>query len=163
MINAKNICFCVIFSFMFSTASNAYADTIKYTLDNLFLNDGQQMTGKFDWTFSVGDFEGGSGVFTALEIPYTVYSFADGNLNIDIQSNSIEISGNGNYHDIGLDITLVLSPPLTPSQPASIDLDLSRFECCGNGFKDQPFRSGSISPVPAPIVFLPAVLGILLQ
>jgi len=48
--------------------------------------------------------------------------------------------------DMGLDITLRLSQPLTPTASASIDLSLSFFECCGNGFHDQPFLSGSISP-----------------
>jgi len=31
-----------------------------------------------------------------------------------------------------------------------MDLDLSFFECCGNGFQDQPFQSGSIVPSAAP-------------
>jgi len=128
-------------------AFNARADVISFTLDNVILADGQQITGTFDWTFNVGDFEGGSGAFTALEIPYTAYSFAAGNLNIVIETNSIEISGNGNFHDMGLDIKLKLpAQPFSPTQSAPLDLGLSFFECCGNGFKDQPFVSGSVSP-----------------
>ena len=69
---------------------------------------------------------------------------------MEIQTNSIEISGNGNYHDVGLDITFFLSPPLTATQSASIVLASSFFECCGNGFEDQPFLSGSISPPSLP-------------
>jgi hypothetical protein len=144
------------------SVGTAQAATVNYTLDNVILADGEPITGTFVWTFSVGDFEGGSGVFTALEIPYTIYSFADGNLNMNIQTNSIEITGNGDFHDIGLDITLFLSPPLTPTQSAPIDLTLSKFECCGNGFKDQPFSSGSISPkavtLPKAMPWIPLLL-----
>jgi hypothetical protein len=135
----------------------AQAVTFHYTLDNVILADGQPITGEFDWTFNVGDFEGGSGVFTTLDIPWTVfYNFAAGNLIIDIQTNSIEISGDGSFHDQGLDIRLVLSQPFNPTQSAPIDLTLSWFECCGNGFKDQPFISGSISPMAVPIPDLKA-------
>jgi hypothetical protein len=49
-----------------------------------------------------------------------------------------------------LDITIVLSQPLSLTQSAPIDLSLSFFECCGNGFQDQFFQSGSISSVRAP-------------
>lgn len=158
---------CIVSSFLLITAFSVRAETIKYTLDNLFLNDGEQITGTFDWVFNVDDFEGGSGVFTALEIPYTIYSFAEGSLDYVIETKSIEISGNLNYHDAGLDITLVFpqSQPLSPTQSAPIDLSLSRFECCGNGFKDQPFLSGNVSPsaTPAPVpAILPAVILLLI-
>lgn len=143
---SKNICCSMITSLIFLAALDANAATVNYTLDNLILADGQQIFGTFDWTYSAGDFEGGSGAFTALEIPYTIYSFSAGTLNTDIQSDSVEISGNGNYHDVGLDITLKLTQPFTPTQSAPIDLGLSFFECCGNGFKDQFFQSGSIVP-----------------
>jgi hypothetical protein len=156
---AKNICFLVTFSFIFMTTFDAKAATVSYTLDNVILLDGQQITGTFDWNFDICDFEDGNGVFTALEIPWAKYSFTDGNLNTDIQTDSIEISGNGNYHDTGLDIKFSLLSPFTPTQPASINLGVdaegnyfSYFECCGNGFKDQPFSSGSISPIISPFL-----------
>ena len=61
-----------LFSWLAAVMSvgTAQAATVSYTLDNLFLVDGTQMTGAFDWTYNVGDFEGGEGVFTALEIPW---------------------------------------------------------------------------------------------
>jgi hypothetical protein len=97
---------------------------VTYTLDNVILADGEQITGVFDWTFSIDDFEGGSGVFTALEIRWTtVYNFAAGNLIIEIQTGSIEISGDGNYHDAGLGVSLKFpTQPFTPAQSALIDL-----------------------------------------
>lgn len=153
MTNIKTFCFGVISSILL-VASIAHADTAIYTLDDMLLESGEPITGTFVWTFAADDFEGGSGEFTALEIPYTAYSLADDNLNIDIQSGSIEISGNGNYHDAGLDITIVLSQPLSLTQPAPIDLGMSFFECCGNGFQDQFFQSGSISPASNPGVEL---------
>lgn len=153
MTNIKTLCFGAVLS-MLLVASIAHSDTAIYTLDDLLLDNGNQITGTFVWTFAVDDFEGGSGEFTALEIPYTIYSLADDNLSIDIQSGSIEISGNGDYHDAGLDITLVLSQPFSLTQSAPIDLGLSFFECCGNGFQDQFFQSGSISPSSNPGVEL---------
>lgn len=130
----------------FKPVVSAQAAQAIFTLDDVFLVDGAQITGTFEWTYDDGDFEGGTGVFTWLEIPWTEYSFNDGNLDIIIESNQIEITGNGNYHDMGLDIRLVLASPLSPTESTSIDLTSSFFECCGNGFKDQPFSGGSISP-----------------
>jgi len=143
---AKTIYIAMFCSFITVAVSNSHADTVSYTLDNLLLDDGSQITGSFDWTYNLGDFEGGNGVFTSLNIPYTTFSFAAGNLNLIIQTNSIEISGIGNLHDIGLDISLFLLPPLTATQSSTIDLGPSFFECCGNGFKDQGFQSGNIIP-----------------
>ena len=69
MRTAKNICFLVTLGFIFMTSYYAQAATVSYTLDNVVLLDGQQITGTFDWTFDICDFEDGNGVFTALEIP----------------------------------------------------------------------------------------------
>ena len=142
----KRTAACLTCSFAVLAVVSLHAATLSYTLDNLFLAGGQQITGAFDWTYSVGDFAGGSGEFTSLSIPYTAYSFAAGNLNTTIEANMIEITGNGNYHDMGLDITLFLSPPLSPTESAPLELGSSFFECCGNGFHDQPFQSGRVVP-----------------
>lgn len=131
------------------------AATVSYIFDDVFLLDGSQMTGEFDWTYSIGDFEGGSGVFTALEIPWQ----PNGNLSplensgmvLTIEFNQIEISLDGNFHDYGLDISLKFVTPLSTTQTSHLDLSTSFFECCGNGFKDQAFSSGSIAPVIAAV------------
>ena len=146
MNTANTTYFWMILSLVTMAALSAHAATVNYTLENVILADGEQMTGTFDWTFNVDDFEGGSGVFTALEIPYTPHYLGDPDLNIEIQTTSIEITGIGNSHDAGLDISLKFGD-FTPTQSASIDRGLSFFQCCGNGFKDQPFISGSISPL----------------
>ena len=148
-----------LFSWMTAVMSvgSAQAATVSYTLDDVFLVDGEQMTGAFDWTYDIEDFEGGSGVFTALEIPWrpggTLPPLEDPGMVLTIEDNQIEISLDGNFHDYGLGIILKFVQPLSPTQPSLIDLNTSFYECCGNGFKDQPFQSGSISPVPIPAAF----------
>jgi len=150
--SARSIYFWMISSFITMAAFSAHATTVNYTLDNVILVDGEQMTGTFDWTYSVGDFEGGSGVFTALEIPWRPGSTAppleEPGMVFTIENNQIEISLDGNFHDYGLDISLKFEQPLSPTQSSPIDTDPNKsfFECCGNGFKDQPFQSGRIIP-----------------
>ena len=138
-----------------TTVGAARAATVTYSLVEVFLVDGGQITGSFDWTYTIDDFEGGVGNFSALEIPYTNASLDNAGLNITIETGSIEITSIGNYHDEGLDITLRLPLLLDPTQSTPIavgpDPGSSYFECCGNGFKDQPFRSGSIAPIISPI------------
>lgn len=140
---------------VFMAAGHTQAATISYLLDDIFLADGTQMTGAFDWTYDTGDFEGGSGVFTELEIPWrpggTAPPLDDEGMVLTIEHNQIEISLDGNFHDYGLDISLKYVQPLSLTQPAPIDLNASFFECCGNGFKDQAFSSGNISPVISPV------------
>jgi hypothetical protein len=147
---ANNISFWMIYSFVNMAAPHAHADLVNYTLDNVRLVDNTQMTGEFSWTFDVGDFEGGVGVFTALEIPWrpsgTAPPLEEPGMVLTIENNQIEISLDGNFHDWGLDISLKFESPLSPTQSSLIDLNTSFFECCGNGFKDQPFQSGRIIP-----------------
>ena len=135
------------------SVGTAQSATVHYTLDDVFLVDGTQMTGSFDWTYAIGDFEGGSGVFTSLEIPWrpngTAPPLEQEGMVLTIENNQIEISLDGNFHDYGLDISLKFVQPLSPTQVSLVDLNTSFFECCGNGFKDQPFISGSISPIAA--------------
>ena len=141
-------CLCIV------VTTNANAATVIYTLDNVILDDGEQITGTFYWTYDSDDFEGGNGVFTSLEIPWlpsgTGPPLEQEGMNLIIESNQIEISLDGNFHDFGLDISIKFEEPLSPTQPSLIDPNTSFFECCGNGFKNQDFQSGSISPIPDP-------------
>ena len=127
------------------------AETVSYILEDVFLDDGSQMTGAFDWTYTVGEFNDGSGVFTALEIPWrprgTAPPLEQAGMVFTIENNQIEISLNGNFHDYGLDIILKFAPSLSPTESSLINLTTSFYECCGNGYKDQYFSSGSITPV----------------
>ena len=68
----KSICFWIGVGFIIMAASNAPASTVSYTLENVILDDNDAlMAGTFSWTFDVGDFENGVGVFTFLDIPFT--------------------------------------------------------------------------------------------
>ena len=141
------------------SVGSAHAAIVSYTLDEIILVDGEQITGAFDWTYTIGDFEGGSGEFTALEIPYSTSSpLEQEGMVLTIENNQIEISLDGNFHDYGLDISLKFEQPLSATQSSLINLSTSFFECCGNGFHDQLFISGSISPVPIPAA-LPLFAG----
>ena len=142
---AKHFCSWMIFGFIVIVAFDAQADVVSYTLDNVILEEGAQMTGTFSWTYDVGDFENGVGEFTSLVIPYTSHNHLDLEAIIDV-TQSIEITLPGSTHDDGVDITLVLSTPLTPTTGSLIDLVLSKYEIGGNGFHDGVFLSGSISP-----------------
>ena len=148
----KNICFRMIYSFIFMAAFNAHAATVNYTLDNVILDDSTQMTGTFSWTFDIGDFENGIGQFTSLDIPHTSHDHNDLNATFDV-GKSIEITLPDSTHDDGVDITLFLLQALTPTTSSSIDLVRSKYEIGGNGFHDGLFLSGSISPDTNAVIF----------
>ncbi len=142
---AKNICFWMICGFIFIAAFNAHAATVSYTLENIILDDNTQMTGRFSWIFDIGDFENGVGQFTSLEIPYTSHNQDDLDATFDV-GRSIEITLDANIHDDGVDISLILLQPLTPTTSSSINLVESKYSIGGNGFHDGLFLSGRISP-----------------
>lgn len=143
---AKTINFWMIISLILLAGSNAYATVVTYTLDNVILDESDaQMFGTFSWTFDIGDFENGVGQFSFLEIPFTSHDQTDLNAVFDI-GNSIEITLEGSVHDDGVDITLFLLQPLTPTTGSAIDLAQSRYEIGGNGFHVGGFLSGNIVP-----------------
>jgi hypothetical protein len=147
---AKNIYFWIFFSFIIVAASNANAETVIYALDNVILDDNDaQMSGTLSWTFDFGDFENGVGIFTFLDIPFTSHDHTDLDAAFDI-GKSIEITLEGSVHDDGVDITLFLVEPLTPTTSSLIDLVQSKYEIGGNGFHDGLFLSGSVEVVPEP-------------
>jgi hypothetical protein len=150
MNTAKYIYFWMIVGSVAMAASNAHADTVYYTLDNVILDDNTQMTGTFSWTFD-NDFENGVGQFSSLVIPWTSHDQDDLDATIDV-TESIEITLEGSVHDDGVDIMLVLSEPLTPTTSSLIDLAKteSKYSIGGNSFHDGFFLSGSISPIAVP-------------
>ena len=141
---ANTICFWVILSLTVVAVSRAHAEEVHYALENVILDDGAvPMAGTFSWTYTSGDFENGAGQFSFLSIPYTLHDHTDLNAVFDIGS-SIEITLEGSVHDDGVDITLFLLQPLTPTTPAAIDLVRSKYEIGGNGFHVGSFLSGDI-------------------
>jgi hypothetical protein len=167
------------------TAFNAHAATVTYILDNVVLAGcdssdvpdkacngsippGQTITGTFDFNYSIGDFENGTGVFTALEIPGSNPLFMFTELDLQIQADGIEITSNGNYHDTGLDITMKFAGGmLLNNATTGLDTSSSFYECCGNGFSSQYFASGSFIPtvssipLPAAVWLFGSALGLL--
>ena len=119
------------------------AAVVDYELENVTLDRGNtQIVGAFTWTYDIGDFENGVGEFTNLEIPFTTHDHTDLEINIDVGS-SIEFTLPGNVHDDGLDITLFLDQPLTPTSGSALDLDRSAYEIGGGGIVGG-FLSGDI-------------------
>jgi hypothetical protein len=117
-----------------STAALAETVVVTYFLDDVWLlpeishpwEDAQRMTGTFQWTYEEGDFENGSGQFIELYIPW--YGTDHEALNINIDVTSTEFTLPGNFHDLGLDLTLFLIGSLLPDQPAPIDTTRSMFD-----------------------------------
>ena len=147
-----------MFAWMVSIAlaAVAQADVVTFDLDNVWLlpditrpwEPEQQMTGSFEWTYEERDFENGFGQFIELYTPW--YNPGIENLNITVEPTSIEFSLIGNFHDLGLDLTMFLLDPLSANQPAAIDLVRSTFEIQQGVVFQGHFVSGSIVPTGIP-------------
>jgi len=125
------------------TAAESY-DLHKVLLDGGPFTTPQFLTGSFTWTYQVGDFENGAGVFTSLDVPWTGETLATLNTNIDV--GSIEIVLPGSFHDKGVDISLKLVHKLGPGVPAAIDFATSKFEIQDGPIHSGPVVSGEIAP-----------------
>lgn len=79
----------------------------------------QPMSGSFEWTYTVGDFENGTGEFTSLSVPWWSSGLAE--LEATFEPKAIEIVMPLNLHDHGFDLTLVFEPPLAPGQVSVVD------------------------------------------
>ncbi|KAA3611931.1 MAG: hypothetical protein DWQ01_07565 [Planctomycetota bacterium] len=131
---------------LFGSEAVAQTQTATYVLDNVWLDPDQthpwespqQMTGTFEWTYTVGDFENGSGQFTELYIPW--YGSDISGLTITIAPAEIEFDMIGNYHDRGLSMTLFLVTPFGPGQSADVDTVRSKFDIEQNSVS----RKGSV-------------------
>ena len=131
------------------SVGTAQANTVSYTLDNIFLGTTSQMTGTFEWNYVVGDFENGIGLFTELFIPGTTKTLDDLKITFDI-GKSIEFSLIQNLDNDGVDITLVFLDALTPTQSTLLDLGASKWSLGGTGASNS-FNSGNISLVAVPV------------
>jgi hypothetical protein len=125
---------------------SAQAETVFYKLNNVFLDSGQPMNGTFSWSYDVEEFENGIGQFLTLDIPYTLHDHTDLDASFDL-GQSVEITLPGSFHDDGVDITLVLQIPLTPTTSSPLNLLESAYEIGGNGFHTGLFLAGSIVPI----------------
>lgn len=136
----------VLVSLISLAAFHVYAETVYFALDNVILDDNTQITGLISWDYTVDDFENGSGQFVSLTIPHSSHNQDD--LIGTIEPGQIEITFEGNVHDDGVDIKLVLVPALTPFTSSLIDTNTtaSKYSIGGNGFNDGFFLSGRVVP-----------------
>ena len=149
---------------LISSSGAAQAATVTYTLDNVLQDNAKLMTGSFNWTYTEGDFENGTGLFTELYIPGHGTDIDALTINFDI-ANSIEFSFTDNVHNGGVNVSLFLQTPLTPTQSALVDLNLSSYEI-EVGAQNGGFVSGSILasavPIPATVwLFGSGLLGLI--
>lgn len=133
---------------------SSFADVVVLELDNVSTDRGGQMTGQFTWTFDTGDFENGVGLFTSLDVPHTAHGLED--LVITIETNQIEVSLDGSFHDDGVDVTLVLLESFSTTGSVAMNLtqtesqNKSKYSIGGNGFIDGDFISGRVTRVDVP-------------
>jgi hypothetical protein len=135
-----------------SPSIQAQSATVTYDLNDVWLlpdishprASARQMTGTFEWTYTVGDFENGSGRFLAYQIPW--WNRTSPSLTANVAPDSIEFTLNGNYHDLGVDLTLRMAPPLSPYLPSPIDTARSGFEIQVGVSHQGHVVSGSVVP-----------------
>lgn len=135
-----------------SPAALAQTVVVTYVLEDVWLlpdisHPGQparQMTGTFEWTYDVGDFENGTGELIEVHIPWDNPDIWE--VNSTIELTSIEFSLIGKWKDRGIDVTLFLVEPFSPDQPAAIDTTNSVFEIQHGIAWQGHIVSGSIVP-----------------
>ena len=139
-------------SSIFTRISPAYVIPrlqVVYTLDNLMLQPGDgQITGTFIWSYVAGDFAGGSGQFTDLNIPGYGTDIAALNINFDSEV-GIEITLAVNTNNNGLTIILNFFQPLSPTASTGINLGTSSYNI-EIGALQGAFVSGAFTPQLAP-------------
>lgn len=143
----KKICMIsMIFCLLGVLPFNGYAETVYYSLENVILDDGSRIDGFIKWAYTAGDFENGTSQFVYLDIPHSGHNQDD--LVTVVEASQIEITFDGNVHDDGVDIKMVLLPALTPFSSATINTNHteSKYSIGGNGFNDGFFLSGRIVP-----------------
>ena len=125
---------------------NADAETVYYGLDRVILDDGTRISGVISWNYSPNDFENGIGQFIYLDIPHSGHNQDD--LIATIEPSQIEITFDGNVHDDGVDIKIVLLQPLMPLNASVINTNHteSKYSIGGNGFNDGFFLGGRVVP-----------------
>jgi hypothetical protein len=136
-----------------ATGAQAQTTSVTYDLKDVWLRPdlshpraaARQMTGTFVWTYPVGSFDKGSGRFTSLFIPWWGARTTPA-LKVQFDLKAIEFTMVGNYHGLGLDVNLRMSPQLSPHLPSPLDTVNSKFGIeVGVSFKGHVIR-GSIVP-----------------
>lgn len=141
-----------------TAAASAEVRTRYLTLEDAFViqdisNPGSTtpypVTGTFRWTYEVGDFANGTGTVVELDLPWWDDAGPIG-LDTLIDTDQIEITMQGNYHDRGVDVTIVFDTHVTETTPADINLDQSQFHVEVGVSHQGHFISGRLVPLAPP-------------
>lgn len=119
MIKALPVILCLSFAATLATAASAQTRVVTYDFDQIWFNSSSQMTGTFEWTYQVGDFENGTAQFLDIYVPG--YGSDINNLVFTVDMDSIEITLNGSYHGMGVDVFIRMLSDLDPVLPAFVD------------------------------------------
>lgn len=141
---------------LLTSVAAAQTATVTFDLNNVLLTNDitspwpttQSLSGTFQWTYTVGDFQNGSGTFLTLDIPWSSETIAT--LGWTVETKSIEITLPISTHDKGVDITIKLLQDFTETSGAVIDTVLSSFEIEQGTTQKGHFLSGSIDVACAP-------------
>jgi len=137
-----------IFGLMLLTVSAVgHATLVQYTLENVWQDNGQKMTGSFSWAYTAGDFENGLGVFSEIYVPGWGTDLSG--LNITIDPSSIEVSLVQNLDSTNVGVTLKLNVPLTPTTGSQLDLTTSKWEDFNGA--NHLFITGRVEPNVVPV------------
>lgn len=111
------------------------------------------LTGTFEWTYTLGDFENGTGQFVSYSVPW--WSGAAPPLGALPEVDQIEWWMPGNFHNFGCDVQLKPVADLLPFQPVALDTTNSTFDIEVNGLQRRGHAvSGSIVPrCPLPVSY----------
>jgi hypothetical protein len=142
----KMIMISMISSLLGMAAFNVQAETAYYALHNVILDRGSRIDGFITWTYTAGDFANGTSQFVYLDIPNSVHNQDD--LITVVEPSQIEITFDGNAHDDGVDIKMVLLQPLTAFTSSVINTNHaeSKYSIGGNSSYDGYFLGGSVVP-----------------
>ena len=131
-------------------SASAQLSTRVFHFEDLHIDTGASggptslMTGTFEWAYTPGDFENGTGTFTDLYIPG--HGSNIGELVITVEPSQIEFSLDANLHDHGVDVSVKLLQPFSPTQPALVDTVLSKYQYESGVITNGVFVSGSVVP-----------------
>jgi len=107
-------------SLAFGATANAQLEVATFTLDGVYFeNAATPMTGTFTWTYQPGDFDNGTAQFQSIDIPWWGTNMQDLVFTVDL--NSIEVTMNGSYHGLGVDVIVRLTSDLNLATPALVD------------------------------------------
>ena len=144
----------LLFSLLiFSPGVQAQTATVTYDLKDVWLipdishprANARPMTGTFVWTYTPGQFENGTGKFVNLAIPWWGTRTTPA-LKITFETKAIEFTMIGNYHGLGLDISMRLVPPLSPVTISPIDKINIKFQVEVGVSNEGHFSSGRVVP-----------------